>query len=220
MNGPDIWVAGEIEECVEAARTGLAGAVVTNPTVMARWCSDGSSMNDVVSSVASRIDVPLFVQLRGPDRASLLNEASELLSLSPRVRLKMPATVEGLAASTTLAAKGHELLVTAMGSASSIGAAASAGAKWVCPYVARTRDAGVDPFDMIRNAASLLLRTGSSTRIVPASVRTAEDAQAVLAAGAHGVIVFYAVWKQLLEDPICSRAMLDFEKDWSHIRRI
>jgi transaldolase len=219
MSGPDIWLAGTVDECISLAQTGLVQAIVTNPTVIASWCSTHGSYAAVIRHVCGHARRPLFVQLQGPSTRDFLEQFDTLRSLSPLAKPKLPATLDGLAATARLAETGIDVLVTAMGSLGSIATAASAGARWVCPYISRTREAGTDPIAMIRDASALLERVGSPTRIVPASVRTLEDAQAVLAAGAHGLIVFAPLWKQLIQDAVCTQAIQGFAKDWNTIHQ-
>jgi transaldolase len=218
MNAPHLWLAGTIDECIELARAGAATTIVTNPTVMASWCESGS-MDVVIRRVCTEANVPLFVQLEGPTLRDFMKQAEHLKSLSPLTRLKIPATIDGLAATRALVSAGEPVLVTAMGSLGSIAAAAAAGATWVCPYIARTREAGTDPIAMIRDASALLSRCNSPTQIIPASVRSADEAQAVFAAGAHGVIVFNAVFRALVQDGVCTKAVEGFNSDWTRIHQ-
>ncbi len=214
-----IWIAGSISECAEVGRTGVPGAIVTNPTVVADWCRDGMTFHQAVRACLDAVpDLPLFIQLRGPVRADYLDQAAALRAISERVVPKLPATVEALAAVKTLAGQGVDSLVTTVCSLSQASLAAAADAAWICPYWARVREAGGDPARLIREASALYRRGGHRTRIVPASIRSVADADEAFEAGADGVIVFHNVFREMHQHPLMASSLASFERDdWSRI---
>ncbi|MGN6506218.1 MAG: transaldolase family protein [Tepidisphaeraceae bacterium] len=213
-----LWIAGTIDECASAASTGLTSAIVTNPTVIAKWCAGTRTLEAVCQEMLERAPLPLFVQLRGPMTAQYLAEAAHLRKISTRVVPKLPATLDGLAAVRALADRGVESLVTTVCSLEQAYLCAAAGARWICPYVARVNDAGGNAFTLIRDAAEYYRRTNAGIRIMPASVRTRLDAEECLRAGADGVIVFHDLFLTLFDHPVMMNSLEKFEaEDWSRI---
>jgi transaldolase len=214
-----LWIAGSIEQVLEASQTGLVDAIVTNPTVISDWTKDGTPLEDAVGYVCSRSTLPLYVQLCGPDAATFLREYEELQSISERVRPKLPATLEGLSAARTLESENIPTLVTTVCSIPQAYAAAVAQASAICPYIGRLNDAGIDAIGLIRSVAEMYAHNKISTEIVPASVRTLDDVVFALTSGANGVIVFYSLFLELFENEVARQSLEGFEKDWKKIPR-
>jgi transaldolase len=212
-----LWIAGSVEEVIRATGTGLVGAVVTNPTVIARWTAGGRSMESVLADAVRSVSVPVYVQLHGPDKHSFLRETESLKKLSTRIVPKLPATREGIEAVRELETAGIETLVTTVCSLPQAFAAAVAGASTICPYVARLNDVGDDAFRLIHTIREMYVRHDVTTKIMPASIRTTHDVEDVLRAGAHGVIIFYDLFETMFEHRVTRQSLEDFEKDWENI---
>lgn len=213
----DIWIAGSTNEVLDAAETGLVSAIVTNPTVIASWTKDGDSLEEVIAHVTSRTDLPLYVQLYGPDKQSFLEESAYLRSISSTVRPKLPATIDGIAATKEIAAKGIETLVTTIGSIEQAYAAAVAGASAICPYVARLNDHDNSAGSLLKSIHDMYVHHNIGTKVIPASVRTSDDIRLCLSNGCHGVIVFYDLFRSMFDHPVMKESLDGFEKNWKSI---
>lgn len=213
-----IWIAGSIDEVVDAVHTGLASAVVTNPTVIAQWTSGGDSLEDVLAHVTSRVDVPVYVQLYGPDKEMFLAETVYLQKISPNIRPKLPATVDGIAATKMLNDLNVVSLVTTVCTMGQAYAAAVAGARAICPYVARINDYDGSAEELLRSIKEMYNRNSIDTNIIPASIRTIDDVNVCLKSGCNGVIIFYDLFKSLFEHPVLKKSLDGFEKDWNSFR--
>ncbi len=213
----ELWISGTIDEVVAAVTSGLAAAVATNPTLIARWTAAGRTLEDVVTEVCHRVDVPVYVQLHGPEVADYLREMEALRRISDQIKPKLVATHAGISAASRLAREGLRPLVTAVTTVNQAFLAAAAGASYVAPYVGRIEDAGEDAIGLVRAIDALYQAHGAATRIVAASVRTPEQAEAALLAGAHAVVVFYEVFLRLLDSDLTEASIDGFEQDWAQI---
>lgn len=213
----EIWISGTIAQVKAAAASGLAAAVATNPTIVADWTRGGRTLESVVSEAADGLNVPLYVQLHGPDLDGYLVEFEALRRISDLIQPKLVATEAGITAAGMLARAGFKPLVTAVCSASQAVLAAAAGASFVAPYLGRITDAGADGIGLVRDIAQLLSSHGSATRIVTASVRSPQQAEAALLAGAHAVVVFDDVFKQMFASALTQASIDGFERDWEQI---
>lgn len=212
-----LWITGTVEEVKIAAETGMVGAVVTNPSVVARWARDGRRLDDLFAAVCDATKLPLYVQLRGPNRSAFLAEFESLRTVSERIHPKLPATADGLAATRELADEHVQVLVTAVCSISQAALAVAAGASFICPYFARLNDTGYEAYRLIEQIAGLYSRHDAQTQIVPASIRTTQDFEDVLLAGAHGAILPYAVFSSSIEHELTRKSLVEFESDWKQI---
>jgi len=213
-----IWIAGTIDEVTEAAHTGLVSAVVTNPTVISQWTSEGDSLEDVLAQVTSKVEVPVYVQLYGPDKETFLAETEYLQNISPNIRPKLPATLEGIAATKVLNDSKIETLITTVCSPGQAYAAAVAGADAICPYVARMNDYDNSAEELLISLSEMYRRNSIETKIIPASVRTIDDVNVCLRSGCNGVIIFYDLFKSLFDHPVLKESLDRFEKDWNSFR--
>jgi TalC/MipB family fructose-6-phosphate aldolase len=213
-----IWIAGSIDEVVADAETGLIDAIVTNPTVVAKWCAGGRTLEQVVAEVIERTTLPLFVQLRGPGCDQMLRETDRLRSISDRILPKLPSTMEGLCAANELERLRVPMLITTICSIAQAAMFASAGADYLCPYFSRLNDSGGDAASLICDLASRFRQEPTETAIIPASIRSVEQAERAWLSGARGVIVFHDLFQKLLDHDVTQRSLESFERDdWPRI---
>lgn len=216
----ELWIAGTIDEVLKAAKTGLPKAIVTNPTVVAEWTADGRTLESAVREVCAGTDLPLYIQLRGPSAEQFKAEGEALAAISPQLCLKLPSTLEGIEATAYFAGKGKTTLVTTVCSLEQAYLAACAGAGAICPYMSRLDDAGESSTQLIADTATLYERHGCKTRIFPASVRTRQQIGAAMRVGAHGVIIFDTLFREMTSHTVTDASLAAFEKDdWSRIPR-
>ncbi len=212
-----LWITGSLQEVKDAVKLGLAGAVVTNPTVISQWSSGTRALEDVVAEACDATGLPLYVQLYGPDKRSFIRELRHLKEISKLIVPKLPATMEGLAATRDLASEGETVLVTAVCSIQQAFLAAVAGAEFICPYFARLNDAGQEAATLIQDSRNLYEGNGFATEIIPASIRSIQDLSASLFAGAHGAILPVKVFYDAFENELTKSSLATFEQDWQTI---
>lgn len=211
-----LWIAGTVDQVEAAAATGLASAIVTNPTVVAQWTTAARRpLEDIAAELVAATGLPLYIQLHGPSPEAFLAEAEALRRLSPLLLPKLPSTTEGLVACRALAAQGIPVLVTTVCSVNQAYLAAIAGAASICPYFARLGESGRDPAQFIATVAALYARHSLKTEILPASIRTLEQAEAALVAGASGLIIFDELFRRLCDHEVTASSLAGFETDWA-----
>lgn len=210
----ELWIEGSIEQAVAAVHSGLAAVIATNPSIMARWTATGRTMESVITEVCQKVDVPVYVQLHGPTVDDFLFEMEALRKISSQIHPKLVATQAGIAATKKLKADGLKPLVTTISSVNQAFMAAAAGADYVAPYVGRIVDAGVDAFGLIENITKLYAQNQITTQIAAASIRTPEQAEKSLLAGAPIVVMQYEVFEKLFESPLTQNWIDRFEADW------
>ncbi len=211
-----LWIAGTVAQVKAVAATGLATAIVTNPTVVAQWtATEKKPIEDIALDVVQSTGLPLYIQLHGPDSATFLAEARALRRLDPRILPKLPSTTEGFIACRALAAEGIPVLVTTVCSVNQAYLAAIAGASSICPYFARLGESDQDPAAFIATVAALYARHGIKTEVLPASIRTLAQAEAAMVAGASGVIIFDELYRQLCDHSVTESSLKSFESDWA-----
>lgn len=213
----ELWIEGTIDQVVAVANSGLASAIATNPAIIERWTSDGKSLQYVVAQVCDQVDVPIYVQLHGPNVNDYLREIEQLRRISDKIHPKLVSTHAGIAAAKRIASAGAKPLVTTIATLNQAFLAASAGAAYVAPYVGRMVAAGVDAYQIIADIAALYQRHGIRTQITAASIGSPEDAEKVLLAGAPVLVMQHAVFERLLDSELTQAWIDRFEDNWSRI---
>jgi transaldolase len=137
------------------------------------------------------------VQLHGPDVAAYLHEMESLQRISDQIQPKLVATHAGIEAARRLERLGRKTLVTAVASVNQAFLAAAAGVSYIAPYYGRIDAAGADAAGFVRHVAELYARHSVTTKIAAASLRTPEQVEAALLAGADVVVMRYNVF------PVC-----------------
>jgi transaldolase len=213
----EFWIEGTPEQAIQAANYGLADAIATNPAIMERWTADGRTLEDVVAYVSGSVNVPLYVQLHGPTPDDYLREMDTLRRIAANIHPKLVATHAGMAAAHRIAADGLKPLITTVATLNQAYLAARAGAAYVAPYIGRIQDANVDAYGLVSDIAAMYARHDVTTQIAAASIRSPEQAEAVLRAGAPVLVMQYDVLMRLNDSPLTQAWIEGFEQNWLNI---
>lgn len=200
--------SAQLDDVKRAMQLGFVGGVTTNPSHIARTGRPGL---DVLHDLLDLTDGPVFYQVTAATVEERYAQAWELHSLCPeRIVVKIPATTENLALTSRLVRAGVDCLVTAVASPAQVYLAAQAGAHYVAPYVNRlTRQVG-DGVSIVREMAQIL--QGTQTEILAASLKSVDEAVAVLLAGAHHVTAPLDLILAMGEHPFSQQAIIEFNQ--------
>lgn len=93
-----------IEQIKQGARLGVVSGVTTNPTLVAKEAN--ADYQAVVQEICTIISGPVSVEVLAEDVASMLEQARKMSAWAPNVVIKIPATADGLEATSVLAKEG------------------------------------------------------------------------------------------------------------------
>ena len=127
-----LWLATanpkRAEQCLAY---GVFQGVITNPHVVAQ---EGRDRKAIFRDLC-RIAPAAYYQLHAGEVADMLKEAEEMLAIDPaKMRIKVPATRNGLAVIRQLSDRGLPIMATAVPTSTWLVLAAAAGAVAVAPY--------------------------------------------------------------------------------------
>lgn len=213
----ELWIEGTPEQVIKVANEGLVGAIATNPAIMEQWTAGGKSLEYLVTQVCEAVEVPVFVQLHGPTIDDYLREMDSLRAISAQIQPKLVATHAGIAAGKRIATQGGKPLITTIASVNQAFLAASADAAYVAPYIGRIVDAGVDAYQLVADITTIYQRHHISTQIAAASIRSPEQAEKVLLAGAPILVMQYEIMLRLLDSDLTENWIGRFEQNWEQI---
>ena len=220
---------------------GLYHGVTTNPVLLERAgveCSI-SSVAGLASAALEGYGLREFmVQAWGDTAEELVRCGAALAALDAanqdRIVVKLPLTREGIAAAKILGqgtglsggGMGARLCMTTCYNKEQAFVAAALGAEYVAPYLGRMSEAPsskallldpatTDRVDGVAECAAMarvIRGMGSSTRVLVASLRSAEQLTALAAAGCDTFTFSPAIADELLCEPLTTAAAADFQR--------
>jgi transaldolase len=202
----------DVNELRKAAATRLVDGVTTNPTLIAR---SGRPMAEAIAEICDVVPGPVSAEAVAVDVPGMLAEGRKLAAIAPNVVVKLPLTQAGLLACRELADEGVKVNVTLCFSAVQALLAAKAGAWCVSPFIGRLDDIGEDGMELIHRIRVIYDQHGFETKILAASIRSAEHVMGAALAGAECATMPYKVFEALHRHPLTDAGLEAFLKDWA-----
>lgn len=188
--------------------SGVFAGVTTNPTILERADLGQRDVPDLHAWLTD-LGVPsIYLQVVGRTRDEMLRSAETYRALGP-VTVKVPATAEGFAAASALVRDGAQVLLTVVYHPVQALMARDCGIQGVAPYVGRMTDAGRDG---VASVIAMQQAIGvEPTRILAASLRSADDITRLAAAGVPDFTLGAPLAQAVLDDDLTRAAVDDFE---------
>jgi len=196
---------------------GVFRGVTCNPLLLER-AGQPCTLENLASLAAQARDLgarEIHLQCWGENEEGLFDTGSRLALMGDRdlqVAVKVAATATGFRAARRLREAGCRLTFTAVYAPGQLLAAASAGAAYAAPYLGRLNDAGRDGRETIMAMHRILRGTGAATRLLVASLRSADVIVDLAAAGLDTFTFGASVARDLLKDGLTDEAANDFQR--------
>ena len=199
-------------EIASLAATGLLDGVTTNPSLIHK---SGRNFLDVIREIAALTDGPVSAEVVATTTADMLREAEVLKKLGDNICIKLPLTLDGLAACKALSDEGTMTNVTLCFSANQALLAAKAGATFISPFVGRLDDVGYDGMQLIEDIKMIYDNYAFETEILVASVRHPVHVLQAAKLGADVATMPPAVIRALANHPLTDKGLAAFTADWA-----
>jgi len=147
----------------------------------------------------------------------MITEAREIAKWADNIVVKIPATLEGVKATSTLAKENIKVNFTLCFSLNQALLAAAAGATFVSPFVGRLDDIGEDGMKVVVDIVQFLRYYELPTQVIAASIRHTQHCIMATRAGAHIATVPYKVLLQMIRHPLTDTGVERFIQDWKNI---
>jgi transaldolase len=198
--------SADTDDARRARELGFVKGVTTNPAHMAKAGRPGL---EVLRDLLEIFDGPVFYQVTTGSVEERIDQVWEAYNIRPQqVVIKLPATTDNYTIVSRLAPSGVTFCVTAACSAAQAYLAAQAGAGYVAPYVNRlTRQLG-DGLAVVRDMARIL--QGSQTSVLAASLKSVDEVEASILAGARDVTMPLDLIMALGEHELSRQAIVEF----------
>ncbi len=202
----------DIEAIRELAAVGLVDGVTTNPSLVMK---SGRDFREVVADICALIDGPVSAEVTALEADKMIAEGKSLAEIADNVTVKVPLTMDGLAACRALVGDGIKVNVTLCFSAAQALLAAKAGATFISPFIGRLDDIGLEGMDLIREIRVIYDNYGFGTEILAASIRSPLHVKDAAIAGADVATAPPNVLKSLANHPLTDKGLKAFLDDWA-----
>ena len=201
----------EIEEFV---RWGIADGVTTNQKIF--LSEGGVDFKKRVLDICGLVNGPISVETTRTTVPDLIAEGKEYAAWHPNVVVKvaMYGDGRGLQVVSQLAKAGIKTNMTVMMTYNQLMLAAKAGATYVSLFYNRSKEAGQDPVQIIRDYVATSREQNIPARVIVGSIRTPEDVATAMAAGAHVMTIPSKVLRLMPFSKRSEETIAEFDKAW------
>lgn len=188
--------------------------VTTNPSIVAR---SKRPLFDILRDMQDILGAEgqLFAQVLARDVGEMVDQAQRLREAVPSLVVKVPVSINGMAAIKQLKQLNIPTLGTAVYGAGQGFMAALAGAAYIAPYVNRVDSQGGDGIALVRELQTLIGLHCPDTQVLAASFRTPRQVLDCLLAGCRAITVDPQVAELFLQEPAVDNALDRFDHDWT-----
>lgn len=209
-----------VQDIIHVAQTVPLAGVTTNPTILlqARERGQDLSPESVLSELLRTIGGTIFIQPGAIGEEDMYQEVLAYIQASPnRVIPKIPMRHTGMRVAQRLKHQQHRIAFTAVTTVAQAYSAAMIPADFVIPYYGRMERSGIDASERISEMADVLHNVGLPTRILVASIKSAEEVSCALLAGADDLTIAPPVLLDMISDPLTEEAIERFSQDWQKL---
>ena len=212
--GPAIWLAGDPEDLPDWLNRGAAG-IVTNTVVLNQMVQKYGQITEVAKRYLDITDKPVVIEIDGHSTEELLEVGEVFTKMSDQIILKIPATPYALGAFSELKKAGVPTFCTTVFTLPQAAAVAEAGVTHVLPFCEPYKEVGGDPTKLIRDCREMFDGWGDRPFITAALVRSVETADAALRDGVDGIIVFWPIFRDMMQSHLTDEWNKTFLSEWN-----
>jgi transaldolase len=202
----------EVDEIRTLIPTGLVDGVTTNPSLVAK---SGRDFREMIAEVCALVPGPVSAEVTALETDRMIAEGRSLAKIAGNVVVKLPLTLNGIAACKALTGEGIKTNVTLCFSVNQALIAAKAGATFISPFIGRLDDIGQYGMELIREIRAVYDNYGFETEILAASIRSPQHIRESALAGADVATAPPAVIRALANHPLTDKGLEAFLADWA-----
>ncbi|MGQ9545862.1 MAG: fructose-6-phosphate aldolase [Dehalococcoidia bacterium] len=204
-----------IEHIRKGVRLGVVTGVTTNPSLVSR--EGGVDYQKLVKEICSVVPGPVSTEVLSQDVTSMIAEAKEIAKWAENIVVKIPASLEGLEATSVLARENVKVNLTLCFTLNQALLGAEAGATFVSPFVGRLDDVGEDGIKVVADIVEYFHHYQLPTQVIAASIRHPRHCFMAAKVGAHIATVPYEVLLQMIAHPLTNIGIERFREDWQRV---
>ncbi|MGN6646407.1 MAG: fructose-6-phosphate aldolase [Cytophaga sp.] len=203
-----------LNEIREAQELGILDGVTTNPSLMAKEGISGK--NNVFKhykAICDIVDGDVSAEVIATDYKGIIEEGEELITIDPKIVVKVPMIKDGIKAIKYFSQKGIRTNCTLVFSPGQALLAAKAGATYVSPFIGRLDDISQDGMELIAQIVGIYRNYDYQTEVLAASVRHTMHLINCAEVGADVVTCPLNVITGLLNHPLTDSGLAKFLAD-------
>lgn len=207
-----IWLDTIDEEVVaDGAKTGIIAGVTTNPSIL----SQAENVYGTLTALLALQPGPVAVQVTAADSDGMFEEGLRIAEFSPRMVVKVPINHQGLIAIRRLHQEKVPVLGTGILFPTQALLAFNHGTSYISPYFSHMGDVG-DAFAALKTMVDILRATGSSAKMLVASLRQLDHILYCASLGVDGVTIKPDLYHKLTAyQPAVEGFTQKFLSDWT-----
>ena len=202
------------DEIKKYYNTGLIDGVTTNPTLIYK---SGRDPEDVYQELID-IGIPdISMEVVG-DENTMIGEGRRLIKKfgNRQATIKVPCTVEGLAACRALSDEGARVNVTLIFSLAQSILAFKTGATYISPFVGRGDDNSFNGLELIKEITATFCTQGvESTKVLAASLRDVHSVAECFTYGADIVTMPPKIFDKMYNHVLTEKGLELFDADYA-----
>ena len=204
-----------IDHIRHGVELGVISGVTTNPSLVSK---EGKvNYQELVKKICSIVPGPVSTEVLSQDASGMIAEAREIAKWADNIVVKIPASLEGVKATSVLAKENIKVNFTLCFSLNQALLGAAAGATFISPFVGRLDDIGEDGMKVVVDIVEYLDYYQLPTQLIAASIRHPQHCFMAAKAGAHIATVPYKVLLQMIQHPLTDIGVKRFADDWRKV---
>jgi transaldolase len=211
----DIFLdTASLSEIQEFVKWGIVDGVTTNQKIF--LSEGGVDFRKRVVDICNVVDGPISVETTKSSVPELLEEAREYASWHPNIVVKvaMFGDGKGMEVVNKLTRAGIRTNMTVMMTYNQLVLAAKSGATYVSLFYNRSKEAGENPAQIIKDYVTTAKESNLASRLIVGSIRTPEDVSTAIAAGAHIMTIPTKILRQMSFSKRTEETISEFDKAW------
>jgi len=204
-----------IDHIRHGVELGVISGVTTNPSLVSK---EGKvNYQELVKKICSIVPGPVSTEVLSQDASGMIAEAREIAKWANNIVVKIPASLEGVKATSVLAKENIKVNFTLCFSLNQALLGAAAGATFISPFVGRLDDIGEDGMKVVVDIVEYLDYYQLPAQLIAASIRHPQHCFMAAKAGAHIATVPYKVLLQMIQHPLTDIGIRRFMDDWRRV---
>ena len=204
-----------IDHIRHGVRLGVVTGVTTNPSLVSK--EGKADYRQLVQQICAIVPGPVSAEVLGQDVKTMVAEAREMAKWADNVVVKIPASLEGVEATSVLARENINVNFTLCFTLNQALLAVEAGARFISPFVGRLDDIGEDGMRVVADIVEYLDYCQLPTQVIAASIRHPQHCLMAAKIGAHIATVPYEVLLKMMRHPLTDIGIERFRDDWKKV---
>lgn len=204
-----------IDHIRHGVELGIVSGVTTNPSLVSK---EGKvNYQTLVKKICSIVPGPVSTEVLSQNAQGMISEAREIAKWADNIVVKIPASIEGVKATSALNRENIKVNFTLCFSVNQALLGAAAGAAFISPFVGRLDDIGEDGMKVVLDIVQFLRYYQLPTQVIAASMRHTQHCIMAAKAGAHIATIPYKVLLQMIQHPLTDIGIRRFAQDWQEV---